>query len=606
MQRQLNRRQFLATAGLSTAAILTQSHRAFSGNIPQNANHPELLKVGDTFRFALFADPQVGPVGSDARAYVNARRTQIEAIKEINAMDPKPTFAIWVGDLVNVPNDTSFENFMDCIKGAEMTRVLVHGNHDTRPPYTKYIQMQKKVNGVEDVFYSFDVGKWHMVIIPCNFEWRRPEDVKAEAEMLAWLEQDLARNRHRPTMAFVHLHMIPQGLTQLEWYTYRLELRKKLIDLFTKYGNVRWYFNGHVHNGIKASVKMSKQYKGINFVTLPTIIEGRNFGEEFPEYEHGLPVGGYYMIADVNGEDITLTGRLAGTEKGYVYPKQLTQFEDKQEPRWWKTTLEFNPQPKLINGGFESDLEGWTPTYRYQTDEDPAFQWRIDTDRAASGQKSAFIQTKAKGRTWWARDDMTGLYRVVSLPKGNFPVLKASYYLDERPQNGGGFIRFNAISEDQFKFLMMFKWGENENRADYLPRSVGYEIHGAQQSWLFLQQMAQRKKGFFWNLLDDPGQWHTMTVDIKDLYDRSIEKPGAFDELNITKLFIEVGTWCNREPGSISRAWFDDLSLSASDTSVRSLNDEMPLVVNQWISLTRFGQDLADSEIERQRLAGED
>ncbi len=600
-----DRRQFLKTAAFSAASALASGYgkKLFAAN--QGLTNSLHFNVGNKFSAAIFADPQVGPLGSQNRVAVNARRTQIQAVEEINKMRPMPLFAIWVGDLVNTFTDSSAANFEECIENADMQRLLVHGNHDTRAPFEPYKDLQERVNGMRDMFYSFDAGKWHFIVIPCNLYGNTVPEKETEKAMLDWLEKDLRANKDRPTMFFTHLHLVPQGLTQLEWYTFRLELRMKLLDLITERGNVKYVINGHVHNGIKASVKMSCIYKGTRFITSPTIIEGRNFGEEFAEYEQGLPVGGYYITADLEDEDVTLKGWLVGVEKPYVYPKDLRVFTRDIEPRWFERVIDFRPTDKLINGGFEkSGLDGWNATYRYIADEDPAFLWEATDRHSKSGSYSAYVQTKSKGRVFWARDDMTGLYQVVKVPQKGNPVLRASYFVENRPINGGGFIRFNAMTDNEFKYLTMCKWGSNKNKSDYLPRSVGYEIHGWQQNWAFLQQMGKQKRGMYWHMPDDPGQWYDLEINIRELYDRAHQQAGAFDKLGINKLFVQVGTWSNREQGSISGAYFDDVSLESSSANIISNLNGAELLINDWVFSTRFGQDLIDSEARREARRG--
>ncbi|ARN55770.1 metallophosphoesterase family protein [Sedimentisphaera salicampi] len=589
----MKRRDFLksigaAELGLGLAPSLFAAHADFSESC--EVNFQKMKNCGDKFSFAIFADPQVGTMNSNSRVAKNARRFQIESVKEINSFSPKPQFALFLGDLVNVPNDASFKNFVDCIKHCEPEVLLVHGNHDTRPPYTKYKEMQKRVNGMQRTYYSYDVGSWHFIVTPCNLNGASEIEIETEKNMLSWLEADLEKNKNRPTIFFNHLPLMPIGLSQLEWYVFRLEIRKKMVDLITKHGNVKYFFNGHVHNGIKASVKTSWEYKGTKFVNVPTIIEGRNFGEEYDRYEHGLPTGGYYMMVHVDGEDVSLEGRLTGVEKGYHYPNDFKEFSEDIEPRWFTKAIDLKPNTKLVNGSFEEGLKGWYQTYRYISDKDPMFKTEVKSDISTAGKKSVYVHTIPKGRIFWANDDNNSIYQMVSSP-GDSPILKAKYFTKERPANAGGFIRFNAVAEDGFKFLMMFHWGSNQYRADYLPRCIGYEIHGKQQNWAFLQQIALKNQGFFWKISDDPDKWHTLQVNIPDLYDKAVSKQGAYSKLGISKFYIQLGAWTNRELDSGSVVRFDDVELFSKE-NVKSKVDNENLAVSEWVHLTEFGQRL--------------
>lgn len=598
MSNLFDRRAFMKTVGVGAvstiAPVWAYEDRVFEGM----DLFPTLNDVGDKFSFAIFSDPQVGPMESDSRVYMNSRRTQIQAVREVNEMNPMPVFSMFLGDLVNVPNKTSFDNFVDCTKATKMQQIWNHGNHDTRPPYDLFKKYQKEQCGHEEVFYSWDVGKWHMISLPCNFDWQRPQDVAVEKAMLKWLETDIDTNKDKPTMVFSHLHLVPLGLSQLEWYTHRLELRQKFMELLTRHGNVKWYFNGHVHNGIQTSLKMSKAYKGINFITCPTIIESRPFGEEFVEYHHGGATGGYYMMVEVNGEDVQLKGRLVNVSKEYKFPGTFPVLKEDQEPRWFKRVVDFEPVDEIINGNFEKGLKGWYKPLRYTADEDPAYETAVSSRFKRSGTQSAFVKVMAKGREFWANDENNHLYQVVKAPSADRHIFKASYFLQQRPENAGGYIRFNAISDNNFKFMMMCKWGDNEDRATFLPRCFGYEVYGKQQSWAYLSELGRQRKGFYWNILDDPKRWHDLTIDIGDMFDRCFGQMGAFEKLGITKYHVSVGTWTNREAGSCSEAHFDNISLTGEKEKVDSKNDDRLLGVNSLVFITYFGQQLKD-DVER-------
>ena len=71
---------------------------------------------------------------------------------ELNSAARKPEFVVWVGDLVNVFEPKSVANFRRLAKMFKMPNILLHGNHDTRPPYEGYTQLQKELTGVESPF----------------------------------------------------------------------------------------------------------------------------------------------------------------------------------------------------------------------------------------------------------------------------------------------------------------------------------------------------------------------------------------------------------------------------------------------------------------------
>lgn len=539
------RRQFLAASATVPAALWSADAASVAPS--PSGKLPQLRDAGDRFTFAIIADPQLGHADDNNRVPANARRTLIQAVEELNALEPQPAFVLFLGDLVNSWSEKSVANFEACIAPLKAPRLITHGNHDTRPPYTEFRALVQRHCGFDDVFYSFDAGAWHCIALPCNLEGNTPEQIAVEEAMLAWLEQDLAAHAKRPTIIFEHLHALPIGTAQTEWYTFRLALRRKLMDLYTRHGNVRWYFNGHVHNGLKVTSKTSWRYKGINFVNCPTIIESRPFGEEFPGFEAGLSEAGFYLLADVEGDTLRLRGRRAGQSEEHRYEAAFPEFSDAVEPRWWTPLNAVSAATPPVNPRFEAGLEGWQVPYRYRTDDDPGY--RAEPSQIGE-RKTVYLRTKAKPSPFWANDEYTEIYQMLAAT--GTPTVRASYYLEESPKGGGGYVRVAALTGAELRYLMHWHWGHDEAEADYYPRCVGQALFGDQQGWAFFQKLAQERRGFFFRVAESPGMWHDLEVDLAATYDAAVTQPGAHAALGVDRYVLAVGTWCNRALGNQS------------------------------------------------------
>lgn len=557
---------------------------------------PKLAALGEKFTFAIVADPQVGHAEAKGEVPANSRRTLMQTVEELNALQPATAFTVFLGDLVNTFDEKSVANFEACIRPLTVQPILVHGNHDTRPPFDGYKALNRRVSSVEDMWYSFEAGPWHLVVLACNVG-EGEEGRKLGQEMADWLAADLAAHRDRPTIVFEHLHLLPQGLTQLEYYTFPLDLRLRLLDTLARHGNVRYFFNGHVHNGLKASVKTSWHYRGIDFITAPTGTRSRNFGEEYAEFARGPMDGGYYLLVEVEGAKLRLRGRLAGEARTFTYPAKLREFHEAVEPRWFRTLPAFEPAEALVNGDFANGLAGWQPCYRYIADELPGFAWGPGEK---AGRQAMRVLTRAMPPEHWANDELTELYQIVRAPGAGRPMLAASYLLEEPPRNGGGYIRLVGMRDQEFRCTMMFNWGENADRTTNTPRSFGYAIHGTSQNAPFLRNLGRRKQGFYWNVPASPGAWHELRLDLAGLHDAAVGQSGAFEALGIDKWMVAVGTWVNREPGSVSEAHFTGLNLTGAAAPAPSTVDGQPLRVDESVFSTEFG---AAAEAPRTRPA---
>jgi hypothetical protein len=561
-------------------------------------HHPELAALGDSFRIALLADPQLSKDGSQNPVAANAAQTLSEAVAELNTMDPKPAFAVFVGDLVNIFEPQSVDNFEKRVSPLEMTTVLVHGNHDSKPPYEPFMDLQVRVNGTRAPYYSFEAGPWHMVVLPCNLQGESETVVTIRNAMMAWLKEDLAAHADRPTMVFEHLHLMPQGLTQTEWYTFEMPVRKQIIETLTTVGNVKYVFHGHVHNGIRVSEKCSWTYKGVNFVNVPTIIASRPYGEtEVDGFAVAQQRAGYYMLADINGADVTLTGRAAGVAAEYRYPNSFQPFDPSIEPRWLSTLPEFTPNTSLLNGGFENGLGDWLRTYRYSATHNPGFVVEAQRTSVQEGELAASVYTGSRGVDW-ANDEMNEIYQVVSLPSPT-PMVSAAYQVPEAFKNGGGYVRIEVMRDKEFQFLLMARWGENEAAADYLPRAIGFAMHGTMQGWRYLQELGEQKRGLYLDIDAKPGAWRKLDINLAGFYDAALGQQRAYAALGANKAVVALGTWCNKEPDSQSRACFDAVSVTSTHADQPSTLDGATLTPGADVFKVGFAQALVDRQVKQ-------
>ena len=135
--------------------------------VAQAADIP--ARKAQKFSFALIADPQVAAEKSGNTVFRHAARTFAEACREINN-HREIAFTLSLGDIVNVYEPRSVENFVNIAKTLQKPLYLVHGNHDSRFPYTEYKEMSKELTGIDEMYYSFDAGDWHFIILPSQID----------------------------------------------------------------------------------------------------------------------------------------------------------------------------------------------------------------------------------------------------------------------------------------------------------------------------------------------------------------------------------------------------------------------------------------------------
>lgn len=571
------------------------------------------------FRFAIITDPQIYPANPTGGTAKLSQESLKEAIRKINEADPRPDFVCFLGDIINSPDQKSYDNFENCVKDLIPDAIFVHGNHDTSAPFEKHKKIVKKLSGVDDMYYSFDAGYWHFAVLPC-VEGSSPLENQIKEDMLNWLEKDLEQNKDKNTIMFVHMHGMPQGTTQTEWYCYPLAIRKRIESIISKHGNVKYYFNGHIHNVLKASVKNLRKYNGITYVSVPSITQGRPYNEEFEGFDKD--VGGYYLIVDVDGDQLTIRGYQAFKDAEIIYPLRdedgndiVPEFTNELEPRWFNVISDIPANPKLINGGFEEGedgLLGWYKKYRYITDVNPQYVQETVEDIFYTGKRAARLYNRAVYPDFWANDENCEIYQFVNFSPESRPALNLKYFLKNTPVNGGGFVRLMAFNDEGFQFMMMFKWGVNEEACDFLPRCFGYELYGTHQHWAFIHNLGTAYKAMFYDICKEPEKWHNLSVDISALYDDARKEKSAYSKLGITKIMVGLGSWVNREVDEdpikcSSEVFFDDVVLadiSKTDVNPGDYSNNGVQFVNDGSQFyCVYGKRLGDAEVHFKKRA---
>ena len=500
--------------------------------------------MDEKLSFAIIADPQVSARTLQGKIHTDAWQTLEQACADINLL--KPDFTVFLGDLVNVFEPHSVDNFRQSISGLKGQIYLVHGNHDTRYPYAGFIELNRNYCKAETVNYSFDCKGWHFIALPCDFNLRE--------EVYEWLRDDLQKNSNKPTVIFEHFHLLPLGLSQLEYYSFLRNDRKRLMDIFEKNPQIHYYFNGHVHNGAKSAVKMTKSYKGITFVTVPTVIESRACGEEYDQFIEGTKRGGYYMVVDIDGEKVDLNIRLSGTnaqcriEKPEIIDNQI-------EPTWFNKLSEIAGADRWTNSGFEQGLEGWNVRYRYMTDTMPGFA--AEVVKGAGEDNRLRIGAWSRHKSTWANDEYHEVYKIVHLRKQGNLILKADYTSLECI-NGGGFIRAIVFDKKGNSLIYIFRWGENERNADFFSRCLNSELKETIGRWNYITQEALEKRAFLVSIDAPRGEQRHLAADLSAIYDKALETRNGLAKFVPVKIFVGIGVRVNKGQGAVE-ALFDNV-----------------------------------------------
>lgn len=548
--------------------IIVFSSNVLSNDIKQLPNNPDKEK----FMFLINSDPQMGDEHTTNPGLQILNELLEMFVSETNKREKKnkPDFVVWNGDLVWKPAQIAFDNFERIVSKMKAPSVLVHGNHDGVNDDPKFLNLQEKLSGYRKLNYSFDYGQWHFVIIAAPEKYLKKTE---KMQLLNWLNNDLKENKDKKTMLFMHYHILPTGLSQTEFYTYfPMTFKNKLLDTITKYNNVKYVFSGHVHIGIKASIKSARTYRGTNFILSPTPVFARPFGEEFPEYnkkDNRLNNRGFYVEVHVEADKVKLVGRKIQNPFKVEYPTTFKPFTRSEDERSFIPEGLLPVNDHLLNGSFDDGLDHWNSSWRYQTDEKPAYR-----NSAVNGK--SILKYIAKYGSW-NYDEYMENYQIVKY----FDGMHLSFDFKTLPntiEGGGGYFRiFSYNKSGKLLKILLFHWGTGEEKVNYMHQSWAYNATGNRKHPLWLNMEIQKGNLLSYSMNIEPLKNNILDIQVSELFN-SLENTSHKDEIH--HISIAYGVWGRVDKSAnnyTSMLNVEDISISKSEDKKEYL---APIMIN--------------------------
>lgn len=406
--------------------------------------NPETVGIrnpGDDFSFIIMADPQGGDASNpeDNLCRMKIHNAFIEeSIRLANNLKVKPAFCLMLGDIVDHQGEEHhFVQMAKFFKRLNMPVLYEMGNHESRyntsfsPGYNlsgfnNYFAAQKAINGMEMLLYSFNLGKWHFVVWPDPLRQIFWEN---HPHYFDWLERDLEKHKHRPTIFLQHIPMHPIGINPLDNYCETPYVKSLLFDILTKHGNVKTIFSGHVHIPVKSSLKTAVSHRGINCINLPAAgYRPRAFGEE--DF-YGGPAQGI-CIVDIKGDKISATYKTVTFEE-FKYPENLPAFDSEKYPLWFGYPWQLPANKQFKNGDFKNGLTGWGRKFVYYEDENPS---NICEAGLRDSHPAVYLKTEKRRVHTPGQDrlpqDINRIFQAVELEQCKKPIIQFEYLLDSK------------------------------------------------------------------------------------------------------------------------------------------------------------------------------
>lgn len=254
----ITRRRFLSSAAMASAAAALLP----SGGLRAAGSQR------DGFRFVFMPCVHL-------RRELRSPEGFAAALQAVRKLEPAPDFILTGGDMCHNMRDQTIAQSVEITDMFvkifdENCKLPVHsclGNHDlaawnkgadsaSDPRYGKNLTVQKL--GMKDRYYSFERGGWHFVVLD-YMRVSEPGKFTAEIdpEQLAWLGEDLARHKERPSLVVTHAPVV----SAVELFSERARRTDEALAVpfgrvisnapalleTAKQGNVRAFISGHLH-----------------------------------------------------------------------------------------------------------------------------------------------------------------------------------------------------------------------------------------------------------------------------------------------------------------------------------------------------------------------
>ena len=528
-----------------------------------------LPPAAENFTFAIMADPQGGDPHDPSNGSLTRMKIHnafVENSVTLVSLLKNPAFCLVLGDIVDSQGQaTNFNRMLTYFKRVDIPWLFSVGNHETKyqltfgPGYdlsgfANYFAAQESINGLNKLLYSFNLGRWHFIVWPdplrSNFWQTHPH-------YFDWLEQDLEEHKDRPTFFFQHVPVHPIGIDPLISYVESVDVKRLLLDILARHGNVKYVLSGHVHIPMRASLKTAVSYRGMQLINLPAAgYRPRAFGEEDTT---GGPVQGIAVV-HIEAEQARIDYHTV-TDEVYHYPSSFRSFSADQYPLWLGHKWELDAPKQLVNGDFSAGLIGWHPRYVYLEDQAPSNVCEV---RTLNGKPALYLFSACRGYRVPGQDRLPQTIhrycQAISVTPGQLPVLSFQYQVEEEnfyPDHwAGAFVWVEGFERDEKKLDHVYTIGKAYGNL----RDQHLGIH--------------RVPTAYWDLEVSPGSLQHARLNIRQDYEKA---QGPNDtQLSVDRLVVNLGVWtANEHPGQRLGVYFSNFMSDQEDAS--SSVDGVPL-----------------------------
>lgn len=192
---------------------------------------------------AQLSDLHVRPAGVLYQGVVDSNSMLSNAVRHLNALDPRPDLVLLSGDLVDTGTDAEYEALRHLLAPLDIPVRAIPGNHDDRERFRAAFAPDGYVPSAGPINYVCDYGALRVVALDVTVPGLHHGQFDEGAA--EWLGSALDGARERMTLLMMHQPPFGIGVRYLDAYLCRGGDR--LAALLGRHPQVERVLCGHVH-----------------------------------------------------------------------------------------------------------------------------------------------------------------------------------------------------------------------------------------------------------------------------------------------------------------------------------------------------------------------
>jgi Icc protein len=168
------------------------------------------------------------------------------AIRELDALKPRPDVIVVTGDLTDHGGDEEYANLRTILGTAAVPVFVIPGNHDSRDNLRAAFLGDGYLPREGFLHYVVEGYPLRIVALDTNVPGHHHGELCTER--LHWLDRALAAEPHRPTLVMMHHPPFPTGIAHMDCHA--LDNPREFTRVVHHHPQVERILCGHLHRAI--------------------------------------------------------------------------------------------------------------------------------------------------------------------------------------------------------------------------------------------------------------------------------------------------------------------------------------------------------------------